>query len=329
MAIPLRFLLAGLALSTSQAYALSPASVFLHNAASVLVLETLDDAGRTTGMLSATAITPNTLVTVCNGIDSAFELRVVRAKGAIPAKLQARDHERNLCLLSAPGLDTQALSPAPSGPAIGNRVYAVSNALGLGIGMSDGIVSGMRKFPSGEYLQFTAPVSPGSEGGALIDEQGQLLGIIDYRRRDGQNVNFAMPAAWISQIAPRAAADAPRLLRYEQALALSRKKNWDELLQLTETWSKEAPDADAWSFFILAAREKKMADAEMRGWLIAKQPALVPAHGILTMAYLVEGNVPGATQSYRRLWALAPGVARQVRQQALAAGVMQAREWAE
>jgi hypothetical protein len=30
-----------------------------------------------------------------------------------------------------------------------------------------------------------------------------LLGVIDYRQREGQNVNFAMPAAWASMIEAR------------------------------------------------------------------------------------------------------------------------------
>lgn len=265
---------AGLLLSASQAYALAPADVFARHASSVVVLETYDGAGKPTSVLSATTIAANTVVTVCNAIDSAAELRVAHPRGSLAAKLQARDQERNLCLLLVTGLDSPALTTA-GGSVAGNRVYAVSNALGLGIGMSDGIISGVRKFQNSELLQFTAPISPGSEGGALIDDQGRLLGIIDYRRRDGQNVNFAMPATWVGEIAPRAAAAAPRLRRYERALELNRGKNWDELLRLSETWTKEEPDnADGWAFFITAAHEKKMADAELRGWreLYRKDP---------------------------------------------------------
>lgn len=74
--------------------------------------------------------------------------------------------------------------------------------------ISDGVFSRKRRFPSGRYLQFSAPVLPGSAGGALVDERGRLLGIIDYRRRDGRNVNFALPAAWIDQVQERASKNA-------------------------------------------------------------------------------------------------------------------------
>lgn len=267
MLLALRCLLAGLSLVLTEAHALSPAEIFLAIGPSVVVLEAVDETGRTIGNFSATVAAADTLVTVCNGIDSAFGLRVVRAAGSLKAKLQSRDYERNLCLISAPGVEGRPPTPAPADIVTGSRVYAVSNALGLGVGISDGIFSGKRKFPCGEYLQFTAPVSPGSEGGTLIDDQGRLLGIIDYRRRDGQNVNFAMPAAWLDQIRARVANNTSHQQQYERAQSLAGNKDWDVLLQHAESWAKAFPDsADPWTFLIRAAHEKKLADVELRGW---------------------------------------------------------------
>jgi len=114
----------------------------------------------------------------------------------------------NLCLIEVDGAPSQAMAIKWQAPAAGSRVFAVSNALGLGVGISEGVVSGVRHFPNGDYIQFTAPISPGSEGGALVDDDGQLLGIVDYRRRDGQNVNFASLAEWIDQIEKRSAENA-------------------------------------------------------------------------------------------------------------------------
>ena len=62
--------------------------------------------------------------------------------------------------------------------------------------ISEGVVAGIRHFPAGDYIQFSAPISPGSEGGALVDEQGRLVGVIDYRRRDGQNENYQYDTLW-------------------------------------------------------------------------------------------------------------------------------------
>lgn len=59
--------------------------------------------------------------------------------------------------------------------------------------ISDGLVSAMRTFDKQKYIQISAPIDHGSSGGALLDQNGKLVGItcagIDY----AQNLNFAIP----------------------------------------------------------------------------------------------------------------------------------------
>jgi hypothetical protein len=42
-------------------------------------------------------------------------------------------------------------------------------------------------------LQFTAPLSPGSSGGVLVDAEARILGIVVGSLSVGQNLNFAVP----------------------------------------------------------------------------------------------------------------------------------------
>ena len=262
-----RLSLLALVLFSASARALPPTDLFSRFGPAVVVLETYDSAGERLGSLTATTVAREKLVTVCDAIETAAALRVLAKAGKLEAIPEARDRERNLCLLSVPGLDTSPLDVATGAPAVGSRGYAVSNALGLGVGISDGVIAAVRSFSVGNYIQFTAPISPGSEGGALIDEEGRLLGIVDYRRRDGQNVNFAPLAAWIGEIASRAAADAPKLQRLDRATVLVGEKNWAELKQLAESWSAAEPTSvDPWRYFIRGVREQGDAEAELRGW---------------------------------------------------------------
>ncbi len=78
-------------------------------------------------------------------------------------------------------------------PAIGAKVYAIGSPQGLEATLSEGIVSGYRV--GAERLQFTAPVSPGSSGGPLLDSTGQVVGVVTALHRGGQNLNFAVPAS--------------------------------------------------------------------------------------------------------------------------------------
>lgn len=70
-------------------------------------------------------------------------------------------------------------------PAIGSRVYAVGNPLGLSGSISTGIVSATGRTisredgePLEDLIQFDAAVNPGSSGGPLLDDNAQLIGIV-------------------------------------------------------------------------------------------------------------------------------------------------------
>lgn len=246
--------------------ALSPSEVFATVAPALVVLEVLDGEGRRLGSYSATRLGAGRFVTVCEVLEGAASLQLGAAPQPLPARVVARDRERNLCLLAADGDGGPTLPRArPSAP--GGRVFAVSNALGLGLGISEGVVSGVRRFSVGDYVQFTAPISPGSEGGALVDEAGALVGIIDYRRRDGQNVNFASLAAWVDEIEARAARSVEQLQRYDAATALLKAERWSELQTLSADWARREPDsADAWRFAMGAARGLKQGPQELDAW---------------------------------------------------------------
>lgn len=76
---------------------------------------------------------------------------------------------------------------------IGQKVYAIGSPLGYENSISEGIVSGYRKFDTINLIQITASISPGSSGGAVVNSKGQLIGISTYTVKEGQNINFAIP----------------------------------------------------------------------------------------------------------------------------------------
>ena len=81
----------------------------------------------------------------------------------------------------------------------GQKVVAIGSPLGLFNTVSDGIVSGFRDLRGTSMVQFTAPVSPGSSGGALLDLYGRLIGVITAGFDDGQNLNLAVDHCTILQ----------------------------------------------------------------------------------------------------------------------------------
>ena len=74
----------------------------------------------------------------------------------------------------------------------GQKVVAIGSPLGLFNSVSDGIISGFRMIDETSMIQFTAPISHGSSGGALLNLYGELVGIITAGFDDGQNINLAV-----------------------------------------------------------------------------------------------------------------------------------------
>jgi hypothetical protein len=75
----------------------------------------------------------------------------------------------------------------------GDKVIVIGNPTGLTGTVSDGIVSGFRKDGLGfSLIQITAPISPGSSGSPVLDENGEVIGIATRTNNQGQNLNFAI-----------------------------------------------------------------------------------------------------------------------------------------
>lgn len=116
------------------------------------------------------------------------------------------------------------LSLAENEPAKGERVFAFGSPLGLSGSVSDGIVSAVRSGSElreiflkmarhdvfkdamgydldSQWLQITAPISPGNSGGPLVNTRGEVVGINTwiFGGGMGQNLNFSLSAANLRQ----------------------------------------------------------------------------------------------------------------------------------
>lgn len=84
----------------------------------------------------------------------------------------------------------------------GQKVVAIGSPLGMFNTVSDGIISGIRRMNGVEMIQFTAPISPGSSGGAVMNMYGEVIGIstagIESDDGSAQNLNLAVGSDTIS-----------------------------------------------------------------------------------------------------------------------------------
>jgi hypothetical protein len=115
------------------------------------------------------------------------------------------DPERDLVVLKVAGAGVAALAVSNSDTVeVGETVYAVGNPRGLEGTFSQGIVSSVRQVGADKLLQITAPISPGSSGGPVLNVKGDVIGVSVATFRGGQNLNFAIPSNYLKALVGRA-----------------------------------------------------------------------------------------------------------------------------
>jgi hypothetical protein len=106
------------------------------------------------------------------------------------------DSALDLALLKIPAAGLTALASRTSTPRVGERVVAIGSPFGLSKTVTDGIVSATRMIGGRELIQISAPISPGSSGGAVLDASGKVFAVSTSQLRAGQALNFAVPVRY-------------------------------------------------------------------------------------------------------------------------------------
>ncbi len=113
----------------------------------------------------------------------------------------AADPDLDLALLSVPTLEARPLRLAAlESVSVGDIVYAIGNPRGLEGTFSNGIISAVRKTEKENFIQITAPISPGSSGGPVVNSNGEVIGVATLTSKVGQNLNFAVSSAHLARM---------------------------------------------------------------------------------------------------------------------------------
>jgi S1-C subfamily serine protease len=169
------------------------------------VLLTMSDShGRPLSIGSGLILRPGLVVTnfhVIEGSGSGVAKRIGDNTKYNVLGVVAKDAFRDLAILQINGLVAEGAELSQRAMIdIGETVFAVGNPRGLEGTFSAGIVSAHRNIKGLDLLQITAPISPGSSGGPIADERGEVVGLAVATFTGGQNLNFAIPARYIKEL---------------------------------------------------------------------------------------------------------------------------------
>ena len=171
---------------------------------SVALVLTGRTPGQTATVGAAVVVRQNgILLTAYHVVKDAYAVQVRFKNGEIfdQVQLLGVDPRRDVAAIKVTAAALTALPVAVAAQAkAGESVSVVSHPAALPWSASTGVISAFRmadEIPGAgsgyRLIQFTAPSSPGSSGGVVIDSRGNALGLIVGSIAGGQNLNFAVP----------------------------------------------------------------------------------------------------------------------------------------
>ncbi|WP_322026681.1 S1C family serine protease [Burkholderia sp. BCC1977] len=138
-------------------------------------------------------------------VDGADQIEVALADGrTATAKVIGSDPETDLAVLKINMTNLPTITLGRSDQSrVGDVVLAIGNPFGVGQTVTMGIISALGRNHLGintfeNFIQTDAPINPGNSGGALVDVNGNLLGINTaiYSRSGGSlGIGFAIPVS--------------------------------------------------------------------------------------------------------------------------------------
>ncbi|MCF8158644.1 MAG: trypsin-like peptidase domain-containing protein [Burkholderiaceae bacterium] len=143
-------------------------------------------------------------------IEAADEIEVALEDGrSVRARIVGSDPDTDLAVLKIDVKNLPSITFAdPKKNKVGDVVLAIGNPFGVGQTVTQGIISALGRNHLGistfeSFIQTDASINPGNSGGALIDAEGNLVGINSaiYSRNGGSmGIGFAIPVSIAKQV---------------------------------------------------------------------------------------------------------------------------------
>jgi serine protease Do/serine protease DegQ len=238
-------------------------------------------------------------------VANADEILITLLDGELlEAKVIGSDAETDIAVLQ---VDAEGLTEMPIGDStevrVGDFVIAIGNPFGLGHTVTSGIVSALGRTGIGagleDFIQTDASINPGNSGGALVNMNGELVGInsaIISRSGGNVGIGFAVPTA-IAQSVMRQIVEFGEVHRgllgvtsrsLNAAAAAARNAPVDSGALITEIVPNSAAEKSGLQIedIIIEVNHKRISDASELGNAIG----LLSAGDKVTIRYIRDGD---------------------------------------
>ncbi len=164
---------------------------------SIVVVTQEGREGITVGTGTGFVISENGLIATCAHVIGESRLIKVRFDDGNEYKVEqifASDRKLDLAILKINAKDLKPLQVEKNQISEqGAEVIAMGNPQGLEFSIVRGIISGIRKIDNQSLIQIAIPIEPGNSGGPLMNDKGNVCGILNMKSAITENLGFAIP----------------------------------------------------------------------------------------------------------------------------------------
>jgi S1-C subfamily serine protease len=187
----------GLACVSPTRAELKPEDIYSAVLPSTVTLEIENAAGKRFVGSAFLAIADGLAVTAWHVVHDALRVEArfsnnetVKVEGVID-----KDEKLDLALIRLKSNNRPRIKLNLDPPRIGSRIYVVGAPRGFDFSIGDGLISQIRTVDGVRYYQVSCPISPGDSGGPVLNDRGEVIGVMSWRKADAENVSFALPSS--------------------------------------------------------------------------------------------------------------------------------------
>jgi serine protease Do len=277
---------------STQSNAALPGPEFLLAMSQSVAKVHVEDKNGQLGIGSGVVVATNHVATNCHVIAHARGIAVNKLGNSYaPIAMKANWHQ-DLCILI---FDNLPLKPFPLGNI--DNIHYEQHIISLGFSgnspkpiESFGAVKALIPFEKSQMIRTDAGFRMGASGGALIDYNGNLLGLTTFKSPGRQGFYYSLPVDWVKQLllnpslsetnqAQEPFWNAPEENRpfFMQAVMPLQNKEWQNLKSISQRWlEKEQQNAEAW--YHLGKAEEGLSHFDAAKQALNKTLVIAPAH---------------------------------------------------